>query len=188
MAAPCRPPDRRHHTPLRGGFGWRHRVARRLAGTRRSPFSARRSPSPSAAHRRDVAASDRFRGMSLFRGMKRDGEMPLVGGGARGLDIRRGCDIAALNDDDLVGPGLGGLSTAPDEPRLLQRHRRPESLGGTGRDPVWSIQREHLSPHGLASRRDSPQHELVEAAEEVELRDLIKRIHGTAANWSLEYE
>lgn len=112
----------------------------------------------------------------------------MVGGGARGLDIRRGLDVEQTEDDEIVGPGSGGLSTAPDNPRLLQRHRRPESLGGTGKHPVWMIEQTMLPGLGLGSRRDKPNHEIVEADEKVTLGVYIARIHATVSHWAIAHE
>lgn len=126
--------------------------------------------------------------MTLFRGMKRDGTRPLVSGGASGLDIRRGQDVEAVNDSDIVGPGSGGLSTAPDQPLLLARHRRPESLGGTSNHPVWAIEREAFARFRLRAIRDRPDHETVEAQQEMPLSDFIAEIHSTVSEWEVAYE
>lgn len=124
--------------------------------------------------------------MTLFRGMKRDGDRPLVGAG--GLHIRPGDDVPALNDDDEVDSLGGGLSTTPDDPWLLPQFRRPESLGGTSKHPVWSIRRYQLTPQSLSSRWDSITHESVLPAQQSNLRDYVSNIHSTCPDWVLEYE
>ena len=80
--------------------------------------------------------------MLLYRSMREETDgFPAVGPSGRLLGIRGDDtttpDVAAVNPTDPVGPGDGGLSVAPGDPMLLLRHRRPPSLGGTGRDPVW---------------------------------------------------
>ena len=124
--------------------------------------------------------------MTLYRGMKRDGGQPLIGQG--GLEIRRGVDVDAFEDNDLVGPGGGGLSVTADEPRLLPSYRRPESLGGTSKHPVWSIDRDQLPAHLLSSRPDREAHELIEPTDQVMLTDFEGRVHGTAVDWKLAYD
>jgi hypothetical protein len=68
--------------------------------------------------------------------MAADGDRPALGD--EDLGVRVPTDIkpdAAGN----VHPGKKGMSVVPDTPQLLQGHLRPESLGGTGTRPVWSI-------------------------------------------------
>lgn len=55
-------------------------------------------------------------------------------------------DVLAVNASDPVLPRQGGMSVAPNDPLNLQRHRRPASLGGIGRDPVWYIEADDLGP------------------------------------------
>lgn len=117
--------------------------------------------------------------------MKREEDAPASGHGARGLDVRPGVDVDATKPSDKVGPGSGGLSTAPDDPMLLPGYRRPRWLGGTSKDPLWSTAREGLGEHGLQSVRDSASHETIEPNAETTLADFVKRVHSTATDWSL---
>lgn len=116
--------------------------------------------------------------------MKLEGDAPALGHGARGLDVRPGEDVDATEPSDKVGPGGGGLSTAPDDPMLLPTFRRPRWLGGTSKDPLWSTERVRLGRHGLQSVRDSPTHETIEPDAETTLADFVQRLHSTAADWS----
>ena len=125
--------------------------------------------------------------MTLYRGMKRNGSLPATGV-RQGLHIRPGVDVPALEDSDLVEPGDGGLSTTPDEPLLLPNFSRPESLGGTSKHPVWSIERGELPAHRLASRWDNKKHETVMPRESMTLGEFESHIHSTAAEWELAYE
>lgn len=82
----------------------------------------------------------------LFRSMKEahDG-LPVVAPTARTLGARVFVDIP-IDQNGIVGPKTGGLSVAPNDPKKLPRHRRPPSLFGRGKDPVWSIQSNYLGP------------------------------------------
>ena len=68
----------------------------------------------------------------LFRGMREDANgMPEICESSRGLGIRPGFDVPVIHPSDLVGPGQGGMSVSPDDPRSLPYFRRPPALGGT---------------------------------------------------------
>ena len=71
-----------------------------------------------------------------------DGE-PAIGPSARTLGARPHVDIP-VDPSGSVHPGTGGMSVAPDTPSNLPRHRRPPEHGGTGKDPLWSIQEREL--------------------------------------------
>ncbi len=79
-------------------------------------------------------------GKRLYRGMEEtpDGE-PAIGPSAITLGARPHIDIR-VDLSGSVHPGTGGMSVAPDTPSNLPRHRRPPEHGGTGKDPLWSIQ------------------------------------------------
>ena len=66
----------------------------------------------------------------------------MVESSARGLGVRLGVDVHP-NSDGEVSPGEG-MSVAPDDPFLLDTHRRPKEFGGDGRDPLWVIDEAQL--------------------------------------------
>src|SRR5947208_14274699 len=74
-----------------------------------------------------------------------DGE-PAIGPSARTLGARPHVDIP-VDPSGSVHPGTGGISVAPDTPSNLPRHPRPPEYGGTGKDPLWSIQESALGAH-----------------------------------------
>jgi hypothetical protein len=83
----------------------------------------------------------------LYRGMKEDANgMPEIGESSRGLGVRPGFDVPAADPGDLVQWGQGGMSVSPDDPQNLPYFRRPLTLGGTGKDPVWRITDAVLGP------------------------------------------
>lgn len=95
-------------------------------------------------------------GRLIYRSMKGDDMgFPLVEESARGLGVRINQDIPLAYDQVL--PLTGGMSTAPDNPLNLPSHRRPPSLGGTGKDPVFEFNTKNL-PLGLKWVQDAPGH------------------------------
>ena len=64
------------------------------------------------------------------------------------------------NGKGLAHPNTGGLSVAPDDPCHLPDHRRPRSLGGEGRDPVFAMDVSTM-PVSLVVRRDTLTHALI---------------------------
>jgi len=118
--------------------------------------------------------------------MKRDGDLP--SSESPGLSVRPGVDVHATADDDEVAPDGGGLSCVPDDPRLLAIHRRPESLGGTSKHPVWSLDRGSLPARRLTSRADSRTHETILPIESITLSDFQRRLRATAIDWKVSHE
>src|SRR5687767_4379168 len=109
----------------------------------------------------------------LFRSMRSAaGGGPKIEPAARGLGVRPGIDVVATAADELVRPGEGGISIAPDDPKHLPVHRRPPSLHGTGSDPVWWIEEGDLGPD-LVYRPDPARagHGFVEPAREMILQE-----------------
>jgi hypothetical protein len=108
--------------------------------------------------------------------------LPAVGPSARMLGVRPGNhttpDVLAVHATDKVLPGQGGMLVAPDDPMNLQRHRRPVSLGGTGRDPVWYIEIEDLGPD-LIFRQDRQTHGLIEPKRPLELEEFQDALAAT---------
>jgi hypothetical protein len=89
----------------------------------------------------------------LYRAMIADSdELPVTGPTARTLGVRPSIDIT-VDGLGWVDPGSGGMSVAPNDPMYLPRHRRPPEMGGTGKDPIWSIRVSDLS-RSLVFRSD----------------------------------
>jgi hypothetical protein len=127
--------------------------------------------------------------MRLYRSMKEapDG-YPAVAPSGRLLGVRPGNnptpDVLAVDPTDPMPPGQGGVSVAPDDPLHLQRHRRPASLGGTGRDPAWYIETGDLGPE-LEYRQDRPGHGLIEPKHLLTLQEFQDALAGTRCRWQL---
>ena len=127
--------------------------------------------------------------MQLFRSMKEDVDgLPLVGASARTLGVRPGTsrtpDVQASHPLDLVLPGQGGLSVAPDDPMHLERHRRPASLGGIGRDPVWYIETDDLAPD-LQFRLETATHGVIEVSRPMMLQEFQDALAATRTKWRI---
>jgi hypothetical protein len=127
--------------------------------------------------------------MRLYRSMTEapDG-LPTTGPSGRLLGVRPGNaatpDVLAVNPSDLVLPGHGGMSVAPDDPLNLQRHRRPAALGGIGRDPVWYIETDELGPD-LEFRQDRPGHGLIEPKRAMTLDEFQVALAALRPHWKL---
>ena len=74
-----------------------------------------------------------------------------------------------------------------DDPMSLPVFRRPSSLAGTGKKPVWSIVEEGLGDE-LRFRQDAPTHGLVEPVKVVAWQDYVGALAGTAPGWVLTHE
>jgi hypothetical protein len=129
--------------------------------------------------------------MLLFRAMKETPEgLPETGPSARKLGARpsgsstTNPDVLASSPDDLVSPGGGGMSVAPDNPFYLQRHRRPASLGGIGLDPVWKIESDDLG-RDLQSHQDSATHGVIEPKRIMTLWEFQEALARTRDKWRL---
>jgi len=78
------------------------------------------------------------------------------------------------------------MSVAPNSPLNLPQHRRPVSLGGTGRDPVFHLDAQTL-PENLTYRSDPrapSQHGFVEPAGPTALDTLQRNLCQTADLWN----
>src|SRR5262245_34583339 len=107
-----------------------------------------------------------------------DGGFPRVGRSARMLGIRPGDDIER-DTDGYVHPGTGGLSVAPDDPYRLSYHRRPKTLGGKCKDPVWALDAASL-PASLTYRADVPErHGVIEPAQVMTIADYEAALAAT---------
>jgi hypothetical protein len=126
--------------------------------------------------------------MKLFRSMmeSKDG-LPEPGPNARKLGVRLGdaatADVQAVKPDDHVVPSEG-MSVAPNDPMNLQRHRRPTSLGGFGRDPVWYIEDSDLSPD-LQYCPDTVVHGVISPIQPMTLYDFESALLSTRSQWKL---
>jgi hypothetical protein len=127
--------------------------------------------------------------MKLFRAMKEHADgRPLAGPGGRMLGVRPGNtstpDVLAVSAGDMILSGQGGMSVAPADPMHLVKHRRPRSLGGTGQDPVWSIEADELGPD-LQFRPDSLAHGVIEPTRPMTLQDFQDALASTRLRWVL---
>ena len=102
----------------------------------------------------------------MFRAMKPDADgLPTVARSARALGVRtEGTtrDIA-VREDRIVEPRTGGMSVALGAAHNLPMHRLPRSLGGDGRDPVFTMPSSAL-PAELTVRPAPGPHAVVEPA------------------------
>jgi hypothetical protein len=106
--------------------------------------------------------------------------LPVLGPEARCLGVRPGIDIPVAGG--LVSRGTGGLSVAPHSAMSLPSHRRPNSLGGTGKDPVWALGLDGL-PSTLNFQQDSANHGLIEPAFPMTLRQYEEALAQTRRSW-----
>jgi hypothetical protein len=114
--------------------------------------------------------------------------LPEVEPSGRMLGVRPGNaptpDVRAINPQDILQPGDGGMSVSPNDPMGLRKHRRPASLGGTGRDPVWFIETDDLGPD-LQFRQDSQTHGVIEASRALSFQEYQDALAATRGLWSL---
>jgi hypothetical protein len=124
-------------------------------------------------------------GKTLYRGMQEtpDGE-PAIGPSARALGARPHVD-SPVDLSDNVHPGTGGISVAPDTPSNLPRHRRPSEYGGTGKDPLWSIQESDLGAHlrYIADAVPAPIHGVIEPIMPMTFAAYQQALAETAPYW-----
>ena len=122
----------------------------------------------------------------IFRSMRMgEGGLPELGSSARTLGARAGTDIPI--NDGLVSPGTGGMSVSPNDAMNLPVFRRPPSLGGIGKDPVWCMDVCDL-PSGLSYRADplNPAgHGFIEPSATMGYEPYEGLLEGTAGLWRL---
>lgn len=117
--------------------------------------------------------------------MKADGNAPLVEQTARGLGVRVGGSDAdvPVGADGNIAPGTGGMSVAPDDPLFLPQHRRPRSLGGTGKDPVWRLF-QHSLPLTLIFVAEREEHGVIGSAIVATPSQFRDALASTAPDWT----
>jgi RHS repeat-associated protein len=124
--------------------------------------------------------------LTLYRSMINDNGKPKIEPRKRAL----GATIGGKNPDivpdenGMVYPGQGGMSTSPDTPWNLVEPRRPAAFGGKGKDPVWSIGSDEL-PEGLNPIRDKPTHVTIEPAWPMHIDDFQSLLASTQNLWKL---
>jgi hypothetical protein len=91
-------------------------------------------------------------------------------------------DVTATAADEIIQPGTGGMSVAPDDPANLPPLRRPRILGGRGKDPAWEIDTDDLGPD-LQFRQDSQRHGLIEPARPMALAEYEAALAATRVRW-----
>mgnify|MGYP003395512790 CR=1 FL=1 len=127
--------------------------------------------------------------MKLFRSMIEDSDgLPAMGSSGRSLGVRLGDtstpDVLAVEPNDMILPNQGGMSVAPGNPLHLLSHRRPQSLGGSGLDPVWSFEREVLWS-GPPIRQGGRRHGVVAPLRAMTLSEYQSGLSATRRTWKL---
>jgi hypothetical protein len=81
----------------------------------------------------------------------------------------------------LARPGTGGMSVTPDDSKRMPAEFLPETLGGLGRLPLYSI----LGPNLIVrpDPRNPDRHAFVEPAAPMPLSELQQALCLTAATW-----
>lgn len=132
-------------------------------------------------------------GLLVYRAMTAaaDGR-PLLAPSARGLGVRTSADPLDIGvEQGMVGPSTParGLSVAPDTPMNLPRHRRPPEWGGTGKDPVWSLDLGKLPdalryvPDQVAGAGERARHGIIEPATRMPLEEYEEALASTRDLW-----
>ena len=122
----------------------------------------------------------------MFRAMKAEPDgLPKVGRSSRELGIRIDGPIRDLpiGEDGIVEPETGGMSVALDAALSLPKPRLPRSLGGEGRDPVFTLRRAE-APETLILRVDRHPHALVEPIRRCLLVEFESDLASTRSFWS----
>ena len=121
--------------------------------------------------------------LTLFRAMKSaDDNLPVLGQSARELGARPNQDIPVDNQGNVQSQS-GGMSVTADDVMHLPPHRRPLAFMGTGKDPVFSIQEEQLSPDLIARQFGSQHHYLIEPRENCTFSQYQINLHSTRPHW-----
>ena len=83
----------------------------------------------------------------------------------------------------MVEPETGGMSVALDAALNLPKPRLPRSLGGEGRDPVFTMRRK-VAPETLILRVDRHPHALLEPIRRCLLVEFESDLASTRSFWS----
>ena len=124
---------------------------------------------------------------SMFRAMKAEADgLPKVGRSGRGLGVRIDGPTRDLTveEDGMVNPRTGGMSAALDGPQNLPKPRLPKSLGGEGRDAVFTMFTAGIL-QSLIVRTDRYPHALVEPSRRCTLRDFESDLASTRSLWGV---
>lgn len=128
-------------------------------------------------------------GQAVCRSMKNDNGVPQTGESARTLGVRPGTgdkvDIA-VSDDGMVKHGEGGMSVVPD-PNNLSDFKKPPSLGGKCKDPVWVINTDCLGPK-LVYKPDLPvnaTHGTIQPKYTMPYNEYVEALEATQSYWRL---
>ena len=118
--------------------------------------------------------------------MKDNNRKPETGNTARSLGARPGpgpnTDIP-VDSAGNVKPENGGMSVAP-RPEDLKPYRRPPEFGGTGKDPVWSINTKNLGPRlKYVPDADGSPHGTIQPAYEMPFGDYQSALANTQPFW-----
>ena len=129
-------------------------------------------------------------GQPIFRAMKAEADgLPRVGRSGRALGVRidgPSRDLA-VGQDGTVGPGNGRMSVALDAALNLPKPRLPRSLGGEGRDPVFTMVTTEIPPT-LLLRQDRHPHALVEPRRRCPLAAFESDLASTRPFWSKAHD
>ena len=129
-------------------------------------------------------------GQQMFRAMKAEADgLPKVGRSGRALGVRidgPSRDLA-VGQDGTVAPGNGGMSVALDSAVNLPKPRRPRSLGGEGRDPVFTMVTANIPP-ALLLRQDRYPHALVEPSRRCPIAVFELDLASTRSFWSKSHD
>lgn len=120
-------------------------------------------------------------GVSIYRGMVEEAGKPKINASARALGARPKVDIP-VGADDMIHPNTGGVSVSPS-PQDLPAHRRPPELGGTGKDPIWSINTDDLGPN-LQYVPDKPGHGTIQPTTSMSFEEYQKELAKTNSKWN----
>ena len=118
----------------------------------------------------------------VYRGMIDAGGKPALGESARKLGVRVGPDLDVV--DGVAKHNQKGMSTSPDNPENLPKHRRPKEFGGTGRDPVWEADSSELTNETIEWHQDGPTHGIVRPTEDMPYDGFKAALEATQDRWS----